>query len=107
MYVLMKDFLPTIQAHADLSGKGGGRIVLDNPPPPWKIQAFKIPMIVNYQQKMTLDQTPCRQTKHSFSIPMVNFFFLDPRMTFIFGTFVAIGVCLIRLPCSLNGLMTT
>lgn len=75
MYVLMKDFLPTIQAHADLRGKGGGRIVLDNPPPPWKIQAFKIPMIVNYQQKMTLDQTPCRQTKHSFSIPMVNFFF--------------------------------
>lgn len=67
MYVLMKDFLPTIQAHADLRGKGGG-VGLFWTPPPWKIQAFKIHMIVNYQQKkMTLRPPADKQ-----SIPSVS-----------------------------------
>lgn len=106
MYVLMKDFLPTIQAHADLRGKGGSDCS-GQPPPPWKIQAFKIHMIVNYQQKNDPRSDPLQTNKAFLQYPHGKPFFLDPRMTFIFGTFVAIGVCLIRLPCSLNGLMTT
>lgn len=75
MYVLMTDFLPTIQAHADLRGKGGGVGLFWTTPPPWKIQAFKIHMIVNYQQKNDPRSDPLQTNKAFLQYPNGKLFF--------------------------------